>query len=169
MLGCKLWIHDNLIKWLKTAKVLYWEKVIAQFWTADPSLKAMQPSKACFWRSKSSWLERMWPVGQDGSCPLFSALELVSGKERRTCVEGAGYMVAIYPEGQMIKTGVSCHPQEPTDWFLVGAWANHSGTLAYLATMEVSAAKLNWFSKVHRDAGMECIDTGAVLSPCFLS
>jgi len=119
-------------------------------------LKIMQPSKAYFWCLKTSWLEQMLSVDQDGSILLFSALELVSGKERRMCLEGTGCVVAVYPEG---------HPPEPRDWLVLGGSLSSWAPWLLWAAMEVSAAELNWFSKAPRDSGMESLDIGAVLSP----
>lgn len=65
--------------------------------------------------------------------PPFSALEPVSGKERRICLERDGYVVAIYPEGLVIKLVCPATlKNQQTVWFLVGASAYHSGTLASL-------------------------------------
>lgn len=145
MLDCKLWMLDNLIKQLQIGEVLYREKVVAQFWTAAPSLKTMQPSKACFWPSKSWWLEQFcWLY------PPFSVLELVSRKQRRTCL--AGYVVTICSGSQMMR--LVCPATLKNQWiacFLVGAWALSLSTTwapwLLWATMKVSAHKLCWFSK----------------------
>lgn len=163
---------DSLIKWLKIGEVLYREKVVALFWIAAPSLKTMQPSKACFWPSKSWWLEQTcWPEWL--YCP-FSDLELVSRKEKKTCLAGAGYVVTIYSGSQMMRLVCPAAVKNQWNiWFLMDAWAPSLSTTwapwLLWATEKVSARKLCWFSKGNRAPGMEHTGIGPVLSSCFWS
>lgn len=160
---------DNQIKQLQIGEEIYREKVVALLWTAASSLKTMQPSKACFWPSNFWWLEQIcWLY------PPFCNLELISRKQRRTCLAGASYVVTICSGSQMMRLGCPATLQDQwTVWFLVGAWAlslsTTSGSWFLWATMKASAYQLCWFSKGNTAPGMEYINTGAVLSPCFCS